>query len=108
MSGALWLRHAPLRLQVGRNVFKSNHHDRDVVIRVSLRGLMNQLFRRILRIWDGPYKITGCLVIQNVPYLRFKRSTNQKRRLLLKRQLLTPSQANISTSSSSVNSVSVV
>jgi hypothetical protein len=84
MSGALWNRHAPLRLKVGRNVFKSNHHDRDVVVRVSLRGLANQLFRRKLRIRDGPYKLTGCLVIQNVPYLRFIRRADQKRRLLLK------------------------
>ena len=73
MSGALWIRHAPLRLEVGRNVFKSDNHDRDVVVRVSLRGLMNQLFRRNLRIRDGPYKFAGCLVIQNVPYLRFIR-----------------------------------
>jgi hypothetical protein len=83
MSGALCIRHAPLRLEVGRNVFKSNHHDRDVVVRVSLRGLVNQLLRRNLRIRDGPYKFTGCLVIQNVPYLCFIRRDDQKRRLLL-------------------------
>ena len=73
MSAALWIRHAPLRLEVGRNVFKSNHHDRDVVVGVSLRSLVNQLFRRHLRVRDGPYELAGCLVIQNVPYLRFIR-----------------------------------
>ena len=55
MNGALRIHHAPLGLEVGRNVFKSNHHDRDVVVRVSLRGLVNQLLRRLLWIWDGPY-----------------------------------------------------
>jgi len=78
MGRASWIRHAPLRLEVGRNIFKSNHHDRDVVVRVSLCGLLNQLFRRILRICDGPYNLTGCLVIQNVPYLRFVRRADQK------------------------------
>ncbi len=84
MDGALWIRHAPLSLEVGRNVFKSNHHDRDVIIRVSLRGLVNQCFRRLLGIRDGPYKLTGCLVIQNVPNLRFICRADQKRRLPLK------------------------
>ena len=84
MSSALWIRHAPLSLEVGRNVFKSNHHDRDVVVRVSLGGLLNQPFRRILRIRDGPYKLTGCFVIQDVPYLSFVRRADQKRRSVLK------------------------
>ena len=78
MGRAFWIRHAPLGREVGRNIFKSNHHDRDVVVRVSLCGLLNQLFRRILWICDGPYNLTGCLVIQNVPYLRFVRRADQK------------------------------
>lgn len=73
-----------------------------------MRGLPNQRLCRLLGVCNGPYDLTGCLVIQNIPYLRFMRMIDQKRRLFQKGQLLTPSQANISISSSSVNTVSVV
>ena len=64
------IRHAPLRSEFGRNVFKPYHHDRDIVVRITMCGLPNQRLRRFLGIRNGPYELTGCLVIQNVPYLR--------------------------------------
>ena len=102
------IRHAPLSNEFGRNVFKPYHHDRDVIIRISVCGLSNQCLRRFLGIRNGPYDLTGRLVIQNVPYLCFISRVDQKECLLMKKQQLTPSQANISSSSSSVNTVSVV
>jgi len=52
----------PLRLEIGRDIFKPYHHDRDVVVRVSMCGLLNQQFRSLLGIRNAPYELTGCLV----------------------------------------------
>ncbi len=73
------LHQASLRLEFGRNVFKPYHHDRDVIVRVSMCSLLNQGLRCFLGILDGPYELTSRLVIQNVPYLRLMHTSDQKR-----------------------------